>query len=643
MTSTTTDRGFEMMHAGLNLIQQALSIYDADLRLAVANSRFQEMFGLPDALVRPGARFGDTIRHLAETGDYGEVGDIEAFVAARVAQARAFEPHYMERRRPAGQWISVEGSPLRRGGWVAVYTDITAIKTQEARQRLKGAQLSEALLTRSEELAASNRELAATIHALDAARREATDAEARSRMTAEMMPAHIAHIGRDRRYTYSNRKLADVVPDRPREIVGQHASEALGPDAWRGIRAPLDAAMNGHATVTEIDIDDASRRIRVALTPDIDADGVVQGAYVLSMDITAESQARAALLQTRKRELAAQLTSGLAHDFSNLLTIILGLQEQLDAEPGLSEEGRAAVATVRAAARRGGALLDRLAEVSGQRELQVTAVGVDEILSDLRALSRAALPDGVTLATANLGIDRPLLLDRGALQDSLLNLVLNARDATDGAGRISVEVGPRGNTWIEFSVQDTGPGFSIQALDHALDPFFTTKTGEEGSGLGLTMVYDFAQLSGGRVRIANTGEGARVTIQLPLRPAPIAPASDGMVLLVEDREEIRVSVRTMLRDLGLSVVEADSAEEALILADVPGISHLVTDIQLSGALSGLDLAECLQRNGRDMPVLMMTGLPADDPVRRKAAARFPLLPKPFGADDLAARLQDLHP
>ena len=118
-----------LTQAGLNLIQQALSIYDRDLRLAVCNQRFQEMFDLPQSLVTPGATFADTIGFLAGRGEYGLVEDIPAFVAPRVEQARAFEPHYMERRRANGRWISVEGAPLPDGGWVTVYTDITATRT----------------------------------------------------------------------------------------------------------------------------------------------------------------------------------------------------------------------------------------------------------------------------------------------------------------------------------------------------------------------------------------------------------------------------------------------------------------------------------------------------------------------------------
>jgi PAS domain-containing protein len=137
------DTRAKLTQAGLNLIQQALSIFDRDLRLAVSNRQYRVMFDLPDTLTRPGTSFKDTIRFLVLRGEYGEVDDPEAAVQLRVDQARAFVPHYLERRRPDGRTIAVEGSPLTQGGWVTVYTDISGIKAQEALLRGRSEELSE--------------------------------------------------------------------------------------------------------------------------------------------------------------------------------------------------------------------------------------------------------------------------------------------------------------------------------------------------------------------------------------------------------------------------------------------------------------------------------------------------------------------
>ena len=624
--------------AGLDLIQQALSIYDRDLRLVVANRRFAEMFGLPEHLVTTGADFEETIRFLVERGEYGEVTDPEEAIRQRVEQARAFKPHYMERRRANGRTISVEGAPLPQGGWVTVYTDITDIKRQEALLRARSEELSADLISHAEELSETNRALAATNAALEVAQRGLTEMEARTRLTTEMMPAHIAHVDRDLHYTYSNRRLSSVMPGTPSDVVGLHARDALGAVTFDAIDPHLQSALKGTPSVFEFNHQPSGRRVRVALTPDRVGDGPIGGVYILSMDVTEETQARVALTQTRKREMAAQLTSGLAHDFANLLTIILGLQSRLD-RLDLPAEARELTLATTAAARRGGTLLDRIAQMSGRREMRPAATDMRAFLADLRVLAEPALPDGVVLEIEARTLTEPLLVDTGSLQDSLLNLILNARDAIrSGPGAIRVEAVSVRDTWLEITVSDTGPGFSDEALARALDPFFTTKGGE-GSGLGLSMVYDLTTLAGGRLLLANTAHGAEVTLRLPLRIAS-ERADPRLVLLVEDSPDIRLSVREMLIDLGHAVIEAETAEEALALADVPGIDLVLSDITLAGERTGYDLWQDLGARGLD--VRLMTSLPLGDALRVRAAQRAPILSKPFAKDELAAYLGEVH-
>ncbi len=612
--------------AGLNLIAQALTIYDDDLQLAVCNRPFQRMFDLPDALVTPGALFEDTIRHLAERGEYGEVDDIDAFVTERVDIARAFEAHYMERTRANGRTISVEGSPLPQGGWVTVYTDITQIKSQEALLRARSDALSDQVLSHAEALSAKNRELASTITTLEETKRQLTESEARTRLTTEMMPAHIAHVDADGRYTYSNRRLSSVIPGRPSNIVGLHLSEALGTAHGR-ILPSLEKAYAGEPSVFEFTDKDSARRVRVAFTPDTRG-----GVYILSMDITEETQTRVALQQTRKRELAAQMISGLAHDFSNLLTIILGLQSKLGRLPDLPSEAAAMLEGTLAAARRGGSLLSTIADVTDPRTLRPAVVQLGRLLDDLPTLASPTLPEDVILCIANEAPDTAVLLDRGRLLDSLLNLILNARDALGTKGTITVTQRIVHDTWIEWQVADDGPGFSATALTHAIDPFFTTK-GSEGSGLGLSMVYDMVKSAGGDLTIANgPAAGAQVTLRLPLRAA--LPATTGLALLVEDDDILRATVRDMLMDLGHSVIEAASADEAIaLIADLPDIALALSDIQLEGDATGIDLA---RRMDKTLPLILMTSLPAEHALFQEAQTLAPVLRKPFTAQDLSA-------
>ncbi|WP_371807773.1 PAS-domain containing protein [Ruegeria sp. HKCCD7559] len=617
-----------MTTAGLNLIGQALSIYDSNLKLVLSNRRFKEMFDLPDELVERGALFRDTIHFLASRGEYGDEESVEKMVNLRVEQALAFEPHYMERVRPNGQVISIEGAPLPQGGWVAVYTDITGTRRAENLLRARSEELSEQLLGHAEELSATNRKLAATIKALEEAKRELTEIEARTRMMTEMMPAHIAHLDSTGRYDYSNRRLSAVLPGRPSEVLGLHISEALGAAAYRRVKAHLAKAYDGETSVFEFTEDQDSRRIRVSFTPD-DAGGV----YVMSVDITEETQARVVLQQTRRRAMAAQMTSGLAHDFSNLLTIILGMQSKLN-KMDLSDEAHELVAATQQTARRGGQLLNRIADMTGNRTPHPQATDMKALLEDLRILASPSLPRGVGLSVVNTLPDRALMLDPGMVQDALLNLVLNARDACGSSGQITISAHTIGEIWVEITVSDTGPGFTPEALEKALNPFFTTK-GSDGSGLGLPMVYDTVKLAGGDLNLKNTVSGASVVLRLPYRPAP--PVQDGLVLLVEDSEDLRGQFRDMLVELGFAVIEANSVDEALALINsVEDISLVLSDIRLEGNGTGLDI---LRQVKPGLPCILMTSLPSSDRLYQRALALAPVLRKPFSQAQLSALIQ----
>lgn len=613
---TRAEMRADLTRSGLNLIGQALSIFDADLRLAVANNQYQAMFDLPDELTRPGTRFEDTIRFLVKRGEYGPIQEFESAVAMRVTQARTFQPHYFERERADGRWIAVEGAPLTQGGWVTVYTDITDIKRQETLLHARSDALSEQVMLNAERLAAANRKLAATNAALSEAQRVLTRTEARTRQVTEMVPAHIAHMDAQYRYTFSNRKLPAIFPGAAGDIVGLTLEQALGEATFRTLLPYMKQALAGDAQVFEITHPISGRRIRIALTPDHDGNGV----YILSTDVTAEVQSREALAHAARRNLAARLTSGMAHDFGNLLTIILGLQVRLagrDLPPDAAEDVNATLA----AARRGAGLLDRLSQITSAREPALEPTDLPALLSDLAILSRPSLSEGTHLDLAIAVPPGQLLLDPGALQDSLLNLVLNANAAMNRPGRITLKARRNGD-WLELTVSDTGPGFTPEALSRATEPFFTTKKGQ-GSGLGLSMVYDQTKMVGGTLRLTNSSYGAQVLLRLPWRPV-----TRRLVLLVEDDDLIRAQVRDQLTDLGHAVIEASSLAEARALTDLPGIGVILSDIQLGDGL-GSDLAGAV-------PLILMTSLPPGDSLRDRAPG--PVLSKPVTPARLAAAL-----
>lgn len=679
-----------LIQAGFNLIQQGLTIFDADLRLVGWNARFTEMFELPDTLVFRGADFADIIRYLLERGEYGP-GPVEARVIERVELARAFEDHYFERDRPNGMTVSIEGHPLARGGWVAVYTDITAYRRQERLLRARSADLSEQLLQHSADLARANRELAAANAALSETQRALIRSEARARLATEATPAHIAYVDRDLIYRYSNRRLDDVIGSDIGVVIGRRMDEVLGEEIFAAIESSIDTAFQGRPARCEFRHhrrDGNEAAARVAFTPVFDdaprdagggwtigsadpqrPDGRrVRGLYLLSLDVTEERRAAEAVTQSKKMQAAAQLTRGLAHDFSNLLTVILGMQGRILSDPALPPLARDAAEATRAAARRGAALIERLSNASDRRELKATRVDPGALLTGLAALTAPSLPDGVRLTT-RIAPDLPgAWLDAGQLQDAVLNLLLNARDAVAsgprGSGRITLsadaDIDEAGRAALNITVADDGPGFGDEARERAVEPFFTTK-GHGGSGLGLSMVYGFATASGGTLVIDGaTGAGASVSLRLPAGPPPdgaendpgpdlsrpaTGPAPEGIALVADDSPELRAVLRGVLTDAGWPVLEAASGPEALDLARrIEDIRLVISDIDMGHGPTGVDVADALAAARPDLRVLLTTGLSFDAPERRRArAAGHPVLPKPFTSEDLRGALADLRP
>jgi CheY-like chemotaxis protein len=273
--------------------------------------------------------------------------------------------------------------------------------------------------------------------------------------------------------------------------------------------------------------------------------------------------------------------------------------------------------------------------MTSHRTLRPKPTDMHALLQDLKILATPSLPRDVGLSVLDHTPDAKLMLDAGMLQDALLNLILNARDACGGHGQITISAHTVSRIWIKITVTDTGPGFSTEALEQGLNPFFTTKGGE-GSGLGLPMVYDMVKLAGGDLRLDNTTTGASITLRLPYRAAPVV--SGGLALLVEDNEALRAMFRDMLMDLGHSVIEATSVDEATALvADLPDITVILSDIKLQGRGTGLDLLDRMQ--GTSLPCILMTSLPPNDPLHQSALSRAPVLHKPFTAMQLSALIQ----
>lgn len=614
-----------MIQSGLNLISQAITIHDRDLKLIHANHRMQVMFQLPDELVQPGTDFRSVLLYVAERGEYGHLDNMETFVDEKVSLAMAFEPHYFERTRANGTSISVEGCPLDAGGWITVYTDITAIKRDEATIRSKADDLSKALLQRSEELMQTNREMAASVRALEATRQELIESRERLELINRMTPAHIAHVDTHGTYTHSNGRLPTVLPTVESDIVGNTFHKVLGEDITREVIPCFEKALDGESTVTEFRDENSGRFIRLAMTPDATGDDNPKGAYILSTDVTAEVQARRALTHARRRELATQLTSVMSHDFSNLLTIIMGqqnlLEENVDDDPVLNNISK----TIKAATRRGSELIDTLNRIETQRHIDEINVNTSDFASNIRRLADAALSEGVDLEFSIAIPDRNLIIDPGFATDAVLNMVINAAEACGDSGRISVKVLVTPQRELQFRVQDNGPGFSDEGLSNALNPFYSTKDDKVGRGLGLSSAFDFARSCGGGLRIRNHEHGGALVV-LTIPYLTVKTTEGKVILVVDDDDAVRTMISDHLRSAGRMVIEASSLDEARELVKIDGLSSVITDLDLGYAHSGLDIAAIVPD---DIPVLIVTGLNASDPKRQEAQRRYEVLAKPF--------------
>src|SRR5215467_1163602 len=405
-----------------------------------------------------------------------------------------------------------------------------------------------------------------------------------------------------------------------------------------------------------------------------DRDGRILGLYGISHDITELKKATATLEQTRealfraqKMEVVGQLTGGIAHDFNNILAVILGnvdlLQLQFRGNVAASE----LIETIRRATLHGKDLTGHLLAFSRRRPLNPQPVDVNVLVSDIVRLLGRTLGSSIRLA-ANTGARTGVAMaDPGALEAAILNIALNARDAMPDGGTLTIRTSRvdttrppkteddlRLGSYAAIALEDTGTGMPPEVAAKVFEPFFTTKGGR-GTGLGLAMVYGFAKQSGGGVTIESTaGMGTTVTIFLPLAEVdvesraakkPLPPSRPGVartILLVEDETEVRNIVRRQLESLGHRVFVAEAATEALLLVKAGEPDVVLTDVELSTGMTGIDLAEAAVAAKPGLAVMFMSGYTAaPEAQERIRLSGAPLLSKPFTTPQLARALNGL--
>jgi PAS domain S-box-containing protein len=378
-----------------------------------------------------------------------------------------------------------------------------------------------------------------------------------------------------------------------------------------------------------------------------------------------------ALRQSQKMEAVGQLTGGLAHDFNNLLTGISGSLEmiKLRLAQGRSVDVDRYVDAAQGAARRAAALTHRLLAFSRRQTLDPRPIDANALIVGMEDLVRRTVGPSVIVETS-LALDlSSTLVDPSQLENALLNLCINARDAMPDGGRLMIETQDRmvdlrsgrerdiePGAYVCLSVSDTGTGMSPAVMTKVFEPFFTTKPIGSGTGLGLSMIYGFARQSGGQVRIHSVvGEGTTVTIYLPrdgqaaesesvpasLSTAPRATGGE-TVLVVDDEESIRMLVTETLVDLGYCAIEAEDGPSALkLLTADRKIDLLVTDVGLPG-MNGRQLADAIRGTRPGLKVLFITGY-AENAVLNHGhlEAGMHVITKPFAMEALASRIREL--
>ena len=496
------------------------------------------------------------------------------------------------------------------------------------------------------------------------------ESEAHLRTIADNSPSAIFLKGTDGRYIFANQVWHDINNPAGTEIVGKTAHDFLPHEtAEASVAIDVKVLETGSSVTEEIKQPHPDGEWHYMLStkfPVRGDDGDIIAIGVVNTDISELHQAEAALRQAQKMEAVGLLTGGVAHDFNNLLAVIIGSAELLGDKIGDDRQ----LELIDRAATRGAELTQRLLAFSRQQTLAPQPIDLTELVPSLHGLLHRTLGAPVKIV-ADVGEHIwPVLADPGQLENALLNLSINARDAMPDGGileiscenvqlpdsdiRIADEV-PAGD-YVQITVRDTGTGMTEDILEHALEPFYTTKDVGAGSGLGLPMVYGFARQSGGDVVIkSEPDKGTEVRIFLPRAGADVSQdhsKQDGdlhqgggeVILVVEDDPDVRELTVTALAGLGYRILEAADANTAMqVLEQEAGnLDLLLCDVVLPGGVSGPELAAKAKDLRPQLKFMFMTGYTSDHLERHKLPSTdISVLKKPFRIKDAASAIQNI--
>jgi PAS domain S-box-containing protein len=542
-------------------------------------------------------------------------------------------------------------------------------------------QILDLLIASFEDIIRTNRELQASRSELVAAKAQVEryaarlEAQVRSsqdkyRHLMEQANDAIFVLGRDGRVAEANRRAADLLARPAAATVGGRFEEFVAAGDLEHVRAQFQRLLaGGPARFGEVHlVRGDGRQVSVELSAAlVEADGE-RVVLAIGRDLTERNRLELQVRQAQKMEAVGRLAGGVAHDFNNLLTIISGYSDLLLDRAGEDEAMRELLAEITKASERAAGLTRQLLAFSRQRVQVPRVLDLNAVVTDITTLMGRLIGADVRLQTRLAPDTGPVRADAGQLEQVLMNLAVNARDAMPHGGTLAVETGNaeldeedvrdhpglRPGRYSVLTVRDTGMGMDEATLARVFEPFFTTK-GEKGTGLGLATVYGIITRSGGHIELTSEpGRGTTFRIYLPRAEGRAAPGSARpptadlprgreTVLLVEDEEAVRALARHVLRDCGYTVLEAPDGEEALRVAAAHGgpIDLLATDVVMP-RLGGRELAQRLLPARPGTRLLYMSGY-ANDQQLQSAGAGGPaaFLQKPFMPRDLAQKVREV--
>ena len=480
------------------------------------------------------------------------------------------------------------------------------------------------------------------ITGLKRAQRELAAREAHLRSILDTVPEAMVVIDEDGLITAFSAAASQLFGYRPDEVIGRNVKmlmpapyrEAHDGYIGRYLRSNDPHIIGYGRIVTGLAKDGATFPMELAV-----GEASANGQRIFTgfiRDLTVRQRMEEELRQSQKMEAIGQLTAGVAHDFNNLLTVVTGNLEMLESRLDNSEQ-RELLQEAQDAAGDGAKLTAQLLAFGRRQPLNPKPVDVGALVLGFDDLLRRTLGESIELDTVAATAPLRSVVDGPQLQNALLNLAINARDAMPGGGRLSLEVSEarldadyakiypeaRAGRYVLIAVTDNGSGMSEDVRKRAFEPFFTTKPAGVGTGLGLSMVYGFVKQSGGNVQIeSEAGQGTAIRIFLPMAEPPVrktaagrsAQTADGMpegsesILVVEDDARVRKVTVARLRSLGYQVIVADNAADGLdALGRHPEIELVFTDIVMPGGMNGDALAKAARTARPDIKVLFTSG------------------------------------